>query len=108
MTNGTSTLEREPVGMSVAGRNLYRDEEVEIMTTVSALEHLIESPAGSRARPHGIDRLVMRLSLAMLVWARRRSEKSIITRDEHAILFAQQRGLETRELEWNRLAERRF
>lgn len=36
-----------------------------------------------RSRPHGIDLLVMRMSLAMLLWARRRANRTVMTREEN-------------------------
>ncbi len=108
MMTMASTLDRETSGMSVVDRSLYSEEEVEIMTTASALDHLVESSAVHHVPPRGIDRLVMRLSLTMLMWARRRVERSAIAHDDHARQRAVQRGTETREREWTRLAERRF
>lgn len=36
-----------------------------------------------RSRPRGIDLLVMRMSLAMLLWARRRANRTAMSREEH-------------------------
>ena len=37
-----------------------------------------------RTRPHGIDLAVIRISLAMLLWARKRSQRTMLTHDEYA------------------------
>ncbi len=38
----------------------------------------------TRSRARGIDLLVMRLSLAMLHWARRRADRDVLPREEQA------------------------
>lgn len=40
-----------------------------------------------RARPHGIDLAVIRVSLVMLRWARKRSQRATVTHDERARLM---------------------
>lgn len=52
-----------------------------------------------RVRPSGFDRAVMRLSLAMLLWARRRAERTAVTHDEHARLRRELQELRRRERE---------
>lgn len=52
-----------------------------------------------RARPSGFDRAVMRLSLAMLLWARRHAERTAITRDEHTRMRRELHDLQGRERE---------
>lgn len=54
----------------------------------------------------------MRLSLAMLIWARRHAERSAAveaepTGAEQRRLLEVQRGIEARERSWQRLASRR-
>jgi hypothetical protein len=76
--------------MSVVDRSLAVEEEVKTMTTthVFASQYAAQSSATRvprRARPHGIDRLVMRLSLAMLLWARHRADRGVLTHEQHLI-----------------------
>ncbi len=49
------------------------------------------------SRPHGLDRLVMRLSLAALLWAQRHADRTTLTSEQHAHLVAQERALAVRE-----------
>lgn len=95
----TLLLERDPIEtaeMSVVDRNFDTKEEVKSMTASSAFGRQLDAPAGRRARPHGLDRAVMRLSLAMLIWARKRAETS---HDERALRVIQARATEQREHE---------
>lgn len=39
--------------------------------------------SATRSGARGIDLMVMRISLAMLLWARRRAERATVTREEH-------------------------
>jgi hypothetical protein len=89
----TILLERPAAGapetvaeMSAADRRFDSKEEVTTMTATTA-----------RPRPHGLDRAVMRLSLAMLIWARKRSERSAISHDQHTQRVSQALAIETRE-----------
>ena len=50
-----------------------------------------------RARPRGLDRVVMRLSLTMLLWARRRADRIAPTREQHARAFDAAIALQRRE-----------
>lgn len=59
-----------------------------------------------RIRPSGFDRAVMRLSLAMLLWARRRAERAAVTHDEHARTRRELQNLQHREREAALLAAR--
>jgi hypothetical protein len=43
--------------------------------------------AARRGRPSGFDLLVVRLSLAMLHWARRRAARGALSREEHSRRF---------------------
>lgn len=49
--------------------------------------------ASRRVRPAGFERAVMRLSLAVLLWARRRADRSAISPEEHALLRLAQSDL---------------
>jgi len=50
-----------------------------------------------RARPHGIDLLVVRLSVAALLWAGRRADRAQLPREEHQRRFLMEQELERRE-----------
>ncbi|MET4704158.1 hypothetical protein [Frigoribacterium sp. UYMn621] len=56
------------------------------MTSAVALQHSSALPSarrGSRrAQPRGFDRFVIRVSVAMLRWARTRADRSIVPHDE--------------------------
>lgn len=41
-----------------------------------------------RPRPRGLDRAVIVLGVAMLRWARKRADRGLMTREEHARAFA--------------------
>jgi hypothetical protein len=56
-----------------------------------------DNPAGRRVRPHGLDRAVMRVSLALLLWARRRADRAAITSEEHGRLLRDQYAIQRRE-----------
>lgn len=66
-------------------------EEEFPMTASNAL-----SPA-LRGRARGFDLLAMRVSLAVLLWARRRADRHAISRDDHARRMRLQRETERRE-----------
>ena len=73
--------------MSVVTSNFNHTKEVRTMTAATAHAPAFGREVTRRARPHGFDLAVMRLSLAMLMWARRHSERTAPTRDEHARLM---------------------
>ena len=84
----TMTLDKTPAapsGMSVVGRNLDTEEGVNTMTATTVFQHQYAVPTARRPRPHGIDRVVMRLSLAMLLWARDRADRAALSHEEHAL-----------------------
>jgi hypothetical protein len=99
----TATLERPPA-MSVAPRNFDTKEKVNTMTATAVLH---SASAARRARPRGLDRLVMRLSLAMLMWARHRADRSALSHEEHTIrraaALAVERDLREAELRISRV-----
>jgi hypothetical protein len=89
----TILLERTPTGshetiaeMSAADRRFTSEEEVTTMTATTA-----------RPRPHGLDRAVMRLSLAMMIWARKRTDRFAISHDERAQRVSQALAARARE-----------
>jgi hypothetical protein len=53
-----------------------------------------------RPRATGLDRLVMRVSLAALLWARRRADRKAVTFEEHTLRLAQATDLARREHEF--------
>jgi len=72
----------QAAAMSAATRKFDSNEGVDVMTSTVVFH---STPAARRARPHGLDRLVMRLSLAMLLWARRRADRGMLTHEEQAL-----------------------
>lgn len=71
-------LEKAPE-LSVADGNFLGEEEVYTMTATTAAYGI---PA-RRNRPHGLDRAVMRLSLMMLLAARRHADRTAVGYEEH-------------------------
>lgn len=53
----------------------------------------------ARLRARGFDRFVMKLSLSMLLWARKRADRASIGREEHARLLAREAETRRREHE---------
>jgi hypothetical protein len=90
---------QKPTAMSVDDRSFDGEKEVKTMTATTAFDRAVNAPARRRARPHGVDRLVMRLSLAMLIWARKRADRDALSHDERALRVSQARALQTREHE---------
>ena len=50
-----------------------------------------------RVQPFGFDRAVIRLSLAMLRWARRHAERTAISPEEHELMRQARSELQRRE-----------
>lgn len=73
-------------------------EEVTFMTTATV-------SLSSRPRAHGFDRALMRLSLALMVWARRRAGTGL-TASAHARLREQAEATTRREHAWDLRAAR--
>jgi hypothetical protein len=99
LENPTPIVRQNHTGMSVDDRNFDLDEEVKTMTVTRDFDRLIDAPAGRRARPHGVERLIMRLSLAMLIWARERAERDAVSHGERVLRINQARATERREHE---------
>ena len=78
--------------MTVVARNLMNENEVKDMTatTISAL---VEAPFEAGSRPGIVDRTVMRVSLAMLIWAR---HHATLSPERHSLLMANQAGADSR------------
>lgn len=65
--------------VSVAEATVTVRNEVKSMSVTT-----IDRRFDRRARPGGLDRIVMRLSLAMLLWARRHADRTALSHDEQA------------------------
>ena len=57
----------------------------------------------SRVRARGLDRLVMRVSLAALLWARRRADRAQLSREQHQRRYRLARELEQRGHQLHRM-----
>ena len=79
--------------MSVVGRNF--DSKEEVTMTATATHNAFST--SRRPRPHGLDRLVMRLSLTMLLWARRHADRIGVTAEQHARAVDAAAALQRRE-----------
>lgn len=69
------------------------------MNATALTPRRLDTSTPHRIRPHGFDRLIMRLSLATLLWARRHAERTAITRDDQSRMFEQYRARQRREQE---------
>jgi hypothetical protein len=67
------------------------------MTIAVPFDHQIDASRSRHARPRGLDRVITRLGLAMLEWARRRADRSALTYEESARLTRLARERERRE-----------
>ena len=119
--------------MSVVSRNFDTKEEVIVMTSTVVLDRtvgtlvvetapavpsyadpafvnprLADAPLANGARPHGFDRLVMRLSVTTLLWAQRRAVKGSISFEEHRRRYLVQRELEAQSRDHLRITSRVF
>lgn len=53
----------------------------------------------ARYQAHGLDRVVMKVSLSMLRWARKRAARASIAPDQHRRLLRRAAGIQHREHE---------
>lgn len=84
--------------MSVVPRNFNDKEEVNTMTaTAAGYGDAGYKATARRARPHGFDRAVMRVSLMMLLWARRHADRTVVSHEEHTRMHRELQGLQRRE-----------
>lgn len=88
----TMTLER-PAETSVATRTVTIEKEVNTMTATTAYDEQVTR----RVRPTGFDRLVMRISLAMLLWARRHADRAALSREEQIRIHHVRQTVQRRE-----------
>ena len=77
--------------VSVVPRNFEPTREVNTMTATTF------GTTVRRVRPHGLDRAVMRVSLAMLLWARRHADRTAVSREEHTRMYRELQNLQRRE-----------
>lgn len=91
------TLLERPAEMSVAAPTVREESEVNTMTTLATFQRQLDIGTTRHARPRGIDRIVMRLSLMTLLWARRRADRSILSHEEHSRRVELHRALQQRE-----------
>ena len=82
-------LERAPE-MSVADPSFDLTREVNTMTATYNLN-------ARRVRAHGLDRVVMRVSLMMLLAARRHAERTAVSYEEHTRLHNESKAARLRE-----------
>lgn len=76
--------------LSVVRPTLVSQKEVSAMTaTTATYEKNVRRP-----RPHGLDRAVMRMSLAMLLWARRHADRTALSPEQYASLCRERRRRE--------------
>jgi hypothetical protein len=97
MTIYSETVPFTAPTMSVVDRRFDSKREVKEMTATTAFDRMIDSPVAHRARPHGLDRAVMLVSVSMLKWARRRTERAIVSPERHARLVSEAEALMRRE-----------
>jgi len=86
----TDLLERA-AAMSVAERNFEAKEEVNTMTAATYHQTI------RRARPHGIDLVIMRVSLTALLWARRHANRTAESYEDHTRMHRETQALHRRE-----------
>lgn len=85
---------RAGVSVSVAEATVTVRDEVKSMS-VTTIDRRIERR--TERRPSTLDRLVMRVSLAMLLWARRHAERAALPREEQVRRYRVQLEVERRE-----------
>ncbi|MGV8883755.1 MAG: hypothetical protein ACOH19_16525 [Rhodoglobus sp.] len=78
------------------------------MTTLATFPRQLDARTTRRARPRGIDLLIMRLSLTTLRWARRRADRRTLTREQHILGAEQMKALAQREREMALFVTRLF
>lgn len=93
-------LERAPE-MSVAAPSFDTKREVRTMTATYGI------PA-RRSRPHGLDRAVMRVSLMMLLAARRHADRTAVSYEEHTRMHTVRLATQRRESDAASLISRVF
>lgn len=79
--------------LSVVPRNFDDKEEVNTMTATAAGYGI----TARRVRPHGLDRVIMRVSLMMLLWARRHADRTAVSHEEHTRMYRELQRFERRE-----------
>ena len=67
------------------------------MTAAIAVDHHVHGSRSRRARPDGLSRAVMLLSISMLRWARKRADRAEVTHEERVLLMRLAREQRVRE-----------
>lgn len=106
MTMTAPITVRKAPEMSVVTRKFIVREEVKTMTTATALDRSIDSPAASRISSHGVDRVVENFAVALLNWSRTRTARAAQTHSEHSLSLQQLSLEEKREADALRLTQR--
>jgi hypothetical protein len=57
----------------------------------------VDAPAPGHAAPHGFDRLVMRLSVTMLIWARNHADRIAVSHQDRSSMLADHHSRAHRE-----------
>lgn len=94
MNTATIAIQNRASEMSVV-RATFDSRKGEVHMVTAPLEtalfaQFVDAPAPGRAAPHGLDRLVMRLSVTMLIWARNHADRIAVTHDERSGSMAEQ------------------
>lgn len=92
--------------MSVVSRKFMVSKEVKTMTTATALDRSMDSPAASRTTVHGIDRAVERLAVALLRWSRSHAARRVLDHSEHSLRLQQRNSELQREADALRITQR--
>ena len=77
--------------------------ENEVNSMISAVvfdrmvDRMADAPVAQRHRPRGLDRMAMRLGVALLIWGRTRTEKAALTGEEHTRLRRDDNARRARE-----------
>lgn len=84
--------------LSVVPRNFDDKEEANTMTaTAAGYGGAGYKATARRVRPHGLDRVIMRVSLMMLLWARRHADRTAVSHEEHTRMYRELQRFERRE-----------
>lgn len=76
------------------------------MTNTHTLELPVEMPAIKSNRPHALDRVAMKVAIALLEWSNARISRSDRVRQEYPMRRQQRKALRDRETEALRLTLR--
>ena len=92
MNTATIAITNEPAEMSVVRATFDSGKGVDHMVTApleaALITQFVDAPAPGHAAPHGFDRLVMRLSVTMLIWARNHADRIAVSHENRSMLLA--------------------